>query len=133
MSNKINPFDLCAAYVRDTSCRFCLHYDECKQKGKPVSARANFMLEVINEYLPKLTGVLAMYCTRKTSITWLLHDFTEADEDPLAVMFLSLRIANARGGYKFVRIPCYFDDDYALIETRVIRAYAKFMKGKQDK
>lgn len=126
----INQFELCRSVVRDVkNCAECLHHHECEKAGKPISLRAIRIYEVVTKYMPRLSKRLLDICTRKIRVTWLRNDYAECDCEPLAMMFLSLRIAMNRGGYQHLRIPVYFDDTYELVEARALRIYSSFMKG----
>lgn len=54
--------DTCAKYVRETPCVFCLHHNECLQRGEPVSAYGRYWVEFLESRFPKLTAFKRERC-----------------------------------------------------------------------
>lgn len=77
--------DLCAKRVRKTACVFCLHYNECLQRGEPVSEYGRFWTDFLENRFPKLVAFKRKRCHGLGKLS-VVHAY-EFEVAPLALTY----------------------------------------------
>lgn len=107
--------NVCGKYVRETPCVFCLHHNECLQRGEPVSAYGRYWAEFLESRFPKLAAFKRERCHGLGTLR-IVHAY-EFEGAPFALSYFVLT--------KHFRIPVYLgttDDD---LEAWLFYSYTK--------
>ena len=117
---KINSMEICAAKVREVSCKKCLHYQKCIANGGSLSRLALFLNWLQNETLPPIEAELNQFCIKGLRLDAYAPNADEMHEGAYAVVRAHDKTPNQR---LIFRLSLLGDEDAATLKTMIFNAY----------